>query len=61
MREEICEECGRDEPVVKCVSCQRYLCEDCANDNHGCLVEAVDELKSNLYADVDDLEEIEED
>ena len=60
-KQEICEECDCNETMFKCVSCGKYICDDCANDSHVCLVKAIDNVKDQLYIDIEDIDELEED
>ena len=60
-KKEVCEECENGESVFKCVSCCKYLCDNCANNNHFCLNQKIDELKDRLYIDIDELDILEED
>jgi len=60
-KKEICEECENEESVFKCTSCEKYLCEDCADDGHKCLNHAIDEMKDSLYIDIEDVDILETD
>jgi len=56
-----CNECGLEEAIFKCVSCGEYLCEDCANDNHLCFVNEIDQTKDRLFTDIELLEDVDDD
>jgi hypothetical protein len=60
-KKDICEECNNNEVVFKCVSCGKYLCEECAEDSHLCLCNAIEEVKDKLYIDIEDIDSLEED
>ena len=60
-KKEVCEECENNEAIFKCVSCEKYLCEDCANDNHICLNNALDNIKDSLYIDIEEVDMLETD
>ena len=55
-----CEECGTEDAVFKCVSCGKYLCEDCINDNHLCFIDEVDKIKDRLFTKIELLEDLDE-
>lgn len=48
MQKEVCDDCEEGEIVKRCKICKQELCEDCANKEHGCIEDKVDDYREEL-------------